>query len=423
MRKRTTVAGVLSLVGAAGPSVLVASCSEEFVWPVGSEECVAEPQQGAWDPNLLNWIDVGAPGADVPKQEPWHDIQPHHAFLVAVHAAHLPSGELILYHGEGETRVWPIGTPPEQMRWHPVPFDVPQANPDLCSYQPVDPSYRCFADIFCSGQVVLPDGRLFVAGGNVEGNAGGGGLSDMFLFDPADADQDVFPFGWARSNDTMEVDRWYPTLTVIPGATPQVSPFGRVLIVSGATRTLGGASTPIFELYDADPEVDQVTTLTIQGESPFNSANPMPLYPFMFLLPNGDIFFAGGEDATENTRRGRVLIPDYNNGGTWAWHPRIFESSITGGSAVMYAPGKIMKSGGLAPGDDQLAHQITETIDLSNTTSGNYTNAPDFVVTAPMARARHFHTLTLLPDGRVVATGGNSRGNGRVGDHTSYDCD
>jgi hypothetical protein len=324
----------------------------------------------------------------------------------------------LFYHGEGETRVWPIGESATEIRWHPVPFEVPKANPDLCSYDPPDPT-RCFADIFCSGQVVLPDGRLFVAGGNVEGNAQGGGLSDMFLFNPAGADQDVYPFGWAKSGATMQVDRWYPTLTVIPGATPQASPFGRVLIASGATRTLQGEATPIFELYD--PATDQVSTLAIAGPSPFTGSTPIPLYPFMFLLPNGDIFYAGGEGTAQ--MKGRVLIPDYNNNGTWAWHPREFESAISGGSAVMYAPGKIMKSGGIFAGDpDQRAHQITETIDLSNTPSGAYSNAPDFVITAPMARARHFHTLTLLPDGRVVATGGNSRGNGEAGDHQDFEC-
>lgn len=96
MRNRTTVAGILSLIGAMGPSVLVVSCAEEFVWPVGSEECVAEPQEGVWDPNLLDWWDVGEPGGDAPKAAPWDDILPHHPHLVAVHAAHLPSRELVL---------------------------------------------------------------------------------------------------------------------------------------------------------------------------------------------------------------------------------------------------------------------------------------------------------------------------------------
>ncbi len=328
-------------------SLLGVTCSDEYVLPVG-EVCVAEAQEGAWDA-VLDWSDVGPPGNDVLKAPPWDDILPHHPFLVAVHAAHLPSGELILFHGQGETRVWPIGAPASEMRWHPVPFEVPQSDPDLCSYTP-GTGQRCFADIFCSGHAVLPDGRFLVAGGNVTGGPTGGGLTDLFLFDAIGADEDLYPFGWAKSGDAMDIDRWYPTLTVIPGAAPGLSPFGRVLISSGATRMLEGRATPAFELYD--PATDEVAPLIIQGDSPFteSDAAPIPLYPFMFLLPNGDIFYAGGEGTAQTD--GRVLIPDYNNGGTWAWHPREFQSAISGGSAVMYAPGKIMKSGGVVAGDD-----------------------------------------------------------------------
>ena len=111
------------------------------------------------------------------------------------------------------------------------------------------------------------------------------------------------------------------------------------------------------------------------------------------------------------------------------------QSEINGGSAVMYEPGKILKSGGVHRGDnnppggniadvDDIAEFGTETIDLSTFASGDYATAPDFtwVERQDMNRARHLHTLTVLPDGRVAATGGNTRSNGIEGDHPENEC-
>lgn len=194
--------------------------------------CGAALQDGDWDGALQDWSDPGEPG-DPLKDPPYQDILPHHSYMTAVHAAHLPSGELILFHGQGEQRLWPIGYSDDFMRWHPLPFTVPQANPDLCSYVPPTGG-NCYADLFCSGHVVLPDGRFFVAGGNVDGSPDGGGLVDTFMFDPVGADPEVAPFGWV-DGPNMAVDRWYPTLTVIPGANPATDAMGRVLISSAPT--------------------------------------------------------------------------------------------------------------------------------------------------------------------------------------------
>lgn len=403
--------------------------------------CDPEAPDGQWDPMLADWTDPGEAG-DPPKAEPYHDIIPHHPYMTAVHATHLPSGELMLFHGQGEQRLWTIGAAASDMRWLPLPFTVPQTNPDLCSYNP-DPEplangFSCYADLFCSGHVVLPDGRMFVAGGNVDGSPSGGGLVDTFTFNPVGAHPSVPPFGWTREPD-MAVDRWYPTLTVIPaapGADPIAAAMGRVLISSGASRVEGGQNT--FELYD--PSTGVMSTLNIEGTSPFTAGNPIPFYPFIFVLPNGDIFYAGGEGAPEAIDDGRVLLPDYNNNGTWRWHEQVFDSDINGGSAVMYAPGRILKSGGVHRGDnnmaggfipdeDDIAEFATETIDLSTFASGDYADpenpAPEFTTVArsDMNRTRHFHTLTVLPDGRVIATGGNTRGNGHTGDSQNNACD
>jgi len=67
----------------------------------------------------------------------------------------------------------------------------------------------------------------------------------------------------------------------------------------------------------------------------------------------------------------------------------------------MYAPGKIMKSGRSVDPDQPVipATATTYVIDMNQPT-------PRWRQTAPMAFARTYHTLTLLPDGTVLATGG-----------------
>ena len=210
----------------------------------------------------------------------------------------------------------------------------------------------------------------------------------------------------------MAIDRWYPTLTALPD--------GRVLISSGASRVAGGHNR--LEIFDPSDG----SVILLDADYPDPSNNGMPLYPFMFVLPTGDILYAGAEGASATHSKGRVLLADYDGGDDdWEWYERVFESSINGGSAVMYEPGKIMKSGGLAfDDDDETAIAGTEIIDLSNVDDcGGYDNAPDFVAVAPMNEARHFHTLTLLPDGRVLASGGNRRGNSMFGDHTTNECE
>lgn len=392
---------------------------------------MTEPVDGAWvtgpTEGVIDWQDPGQVTIDPYKTTDYEDIRPHHEELNPVHAAHLPTGELILFHGMGEQRIWPIGAGNANIRWHPLPYEVP---PNLCSHPGlVIPNGRCFASIFCAGHVVLPDGRFFVAGGDVDGTPDGGGLIDTFTYDPWRGAASLFgpfdfdekpPFGWRKHTD-MYVDRWYPTLTVLPD--------GRVLISSGASRLPLSQGQNTFEVFDPTVgPLGSMTPLAIAGTSPFSDSEPIPWYPFMFVLPNGDIFYAGGEGASAVTSRGRVLVPDYNNNGTWKWSSRVFASTINGGSAVMYQPGKIMKSGGLRTSESSfgdIAHAKTETIDLSQYESDDYAAAPNFYTNASMDmnEPRHYHTLTLLPDGRVLATGGNTRSNSELGDRIEHPCE
>lgn len=363
---------------------------------------------GAWDPSPLDWTDPGEPGDEPAKDPPHDDICPHHPWLTAVHAAHLPTGELLMYHGQNEERLWTIDAPAAEMRWVPIPYPIDAEHCNVGSVCGGD----CYPDIFCSGASLLDTGELFVVGGNVTGSPLGGGLFNTYIFDPRSADAGSYPFGWTQGPD-MQVDRWYPTVTEF--STPTGPKF---LISGGASLTPGGQNT--FEVYDPAVGTNGEVTILPVNFTEVGGGDDMPAYPFIFQLPNGDLFYAGGEGAGNAARHGHVLIPDFNNAGTWAWDDHDFASNTNGGSAVQYRPGKILKSGGI--GDGGFAVSTTESVDLSDRPSGDYGTAGNFVARDDMNFARHFHTLTMLCDGRVLATGGNEKGNGEEWHDISNPC-
>jgi len=275
--------------------------------------------------------------------------------LVPVHIASLSNGRIAVWDGFdaaiNSERVW---------------------DPNTGTFDPI-PNGR---NLFCSAHVTLPDGRLFIAGGHLEANDG---LKDTWLFTPSDR-------SWFRGPD-MANGRWYPTATTLPD--------GRVLVVSGDNITLNapGQTVPLTNASQTLPEIYDVDRNTW---APLTAAQRrMPLYPFMFVLPNGKVFDAGPDLVT------RTL--DVSTG---AW-TTVGSSPIDGHSAVMYRPGKILKSG--TWGDPDFPNRVVDgraaAIDM---TAGT----PAWREVAPMRHPRSFHTLTALLDGTVLASGGASASDG-----------
>src|SRR5262249_54384276 len=116
----------------------------------------------------------------------------------------------------------------------------------------------------------------------------------------------------------MMYPRWYPTLTTLPD--------GRVLAISGSD-TCETCPVPIPEVYD--PVTNTWKQLT-------GASLSVPLYPFMFVLPDGRVLEAGSVGSAIPTQ-----VLDVN---TQKW-TMIDSTVVDGHSAVMYEPGKIMKSG------------------------------------------------------------------------------
>ncbi len=219
-------------------------------------------------------------------------------------------------------------------------------------------------DIFCSGHSFLADGRLLVAGGN-------GGNETQTFGSPYAALYDLVSNTWTRLPN-MNAGRWYPTVTTLAN--------GDALVIAGSTET--GANNPLPQVWQAASGTWRDLTSAVLS---------LPLYPRMHLAPNGKVFLAGASTAA------RYL----DTSGTGAW-TAVANSSVYRdyGSSVMYGDGKVLIVGGSA-GRTTPATNTAEVIDLN-------APSPAWRAVAPMAYARRHLNATLLPDGTVLVNGGTS---------------
>lgn len=215
--------------------------------------------------------------------------------------------------------------------------------------------------LFCSGHSLLPDGRLLATGGQKNASAFGEPHTNIF---------DFRTNAWARTDD-MNAGRWYPTNTTLAN--------GEVLVVSGNIDSTQGVNTL--------PQVWQ----TSGGWRSLSGAagQILPLYPWMFLTPSGRVFNAGPEAAT--------LFLNTSGSGSWTNGPSSRYGYRDYGTAAMYDDGKIVIIGGGEPTN------TAEVIDLNS-------DPPSWRNVSPMAHARRQLNSTILPDGKVLVTGGTSAG-------------
>jgi hypothetical protein len=110
-------------------------------------------------------------------------------------------------------------------------------------------------------------------------------------------------------------------------------------------------------------------------------------YPLSYLLPDGRIFSIGPSSGV--SRILNINTPSWTNAG---------QLPFFNGALTQYRPGKFLYSGGGSPWLAQ-TNGNTAVLDLSSGTP-NYRN------TSSMAFGRHQHNLVVLPDGNVLAVGG-----------------
>ena len=267
--------------------------------------------------------------------------------VVGVHVALLPNGKVLAYDsiGDNATETYPVQDHSRATVWDPA----------TGTQTPVDVDTGF--NIFCSGLAHLPDGRMFMAGGNLDQQLNG--IVETHIFDPV---TNLWSLG-----PNMLGGRWYPTVTPLSN--------GEMLITSGRVNT---------------PEV-RTTAGNLRALT--GASLSLPLYPWIDVAPNGRAFYSGPDQTL------RAL----DTSGTGAWQTFGQRDSINrdyGGHAI-YNIGKMLVAGGGGSTKD------ARVVDFNGAT-------PQVTATAPMAFGRRQHNLTVLADGTVLATGGNSSGAGLV---------
>jgi hypothetical protein len=355
-RVRPGLAAVLAAVSAAGftaPSIALGHGGVETVAGHAAED--AAPHDPAIEPQLsartraatigdATQAAVATAGAegDVGQWGPVEDWP-----VVGVHVALLPNGKVLAYDsvGDNATETYPVHDHTRATVWDPA----------TGTQTPVwvNTGYN----VFCSGLAHLADGSVFLAGGNK--NAQLEGIVQTHIFNPTTNT-------WSLGPD-MAAGRWYPSVTPLPT--------GEMLITEGG------------------PDMPEVRT-TAGGLRALSTASlNLPLYPWMDVAPDGRTLYSGPDQT----------LRKLNTNGTGAWQTFGQRDAINRsyGSHALYDIGKILVAGGGASSND------ARVIDMNGAT-------PTVAATAPMANGRRQHNLTVLADGTVLATGGNSSGAGLV---------
>lgn len=271
--------------------------------------------------------------------EPWP--------INAIHTVLLPTGQVLAWQESGDFALFEDD--PLIYIWDPATGDLEPA--------PLEPDYN----IFCAGQVLLPDGRVLAAGGT---DLLWSGTSASFFFDPPSESWSIGPY--------MNVDRYYPSLVSLDD--------GRVLAAGGSN----GPFLPVEPLEILAPG---------PGEAwqPLEGADaPLGEYPWLHLGPDGRVVLTGPTGASRFLDLAQ---------GEWEEGPTPDGTTREGGSSVLLPGGnRILVTGGQAT-FGLPATATAEVLELGD--------APSWRAVAPMSHARRDHDLTLLPDGRVLAVGGS----------------
>ncbi len=282
-----------------------------------------------------------------------------------VHTALMNNGKVLIVSGSGNVAA--------ETNFRSAVLDLQTYNITVTNSMPWD--------MFCNGMVVLADGRVFVNGGNYKYDPFFGERRNA-VFDPAT--------GLFTDVQPMAHGRWYPTTTMLGD--------GRVMTFSGLDENSNTNST--VEIYTVGSGWSQAYSA---GWTP-------PLYPRMHLLPDGRVLYSGSGTGS------RIFDPS-----ALTWSPGVVantnsSTTRTYGTSVLLPlrasegyKARVMIFGG---GNPSIA-----TTEILNT----YETPLQWRPGPPMSQPRIEMNATILPNGKVLATGGS--GSDEVASTASLNAD
>ena len=235
-------------------------------------------------------------------------------------------------------------------------------------------------DVFCGGDAFLPDGRMLSAGGTKSYNPFTG-RADAIIFDPKTRQ-------WSFTAH-MAHGRWYPTLMTLGD--------GRMLATTGLDAQGGEGSKNSMEIFAPG-------TATWQTRH-FAHGVALPLYAHLFQMEDGRIFFTGGR--MDDPMNAQPCIFDVTHDPVPSVPvPDLLAPVRRNQSASVILPPaqaqKVMVSGGGPPEKPDKTH-ATDEVSIVDLKSPH----PTYVAAMPMALARMHLNLVLLPDRTVFVSGGS----------------
>lgn len=267
--------------------------------------------------------------------------------LISAHAVLMPDGRVMSYGTDGTGRQTGYFI-----------YDVWDPQAPLESSHVTLPNMTA-TDIFCSSQVVLPQGgNVFLAGGdNWTGTA---------TTNTGNKNTTLFSYGentLVRGNNLNRA-RWYSSTTTL---------------LNGEVYTQGGSGgTDLPEIRGLDGQFRLLTGA--------NTSSLHFQYPRNFVAPDGRVF---GFDST-----GRMYYVDTSGNGAVTLGAQLPSGVRSSSSSVaMFRPGRILQFGG--------ASNQAVVIDINGAT-------PVVTTTQPLSTRRDLVNAAILPDGKVLATGGST---------------
>ncbi len=243
-------------------------------------------------------------------------------------------------------------------------------------------------DLFCSGHAFLPDGRLLVAGGTEAyedevNDVPYRGERRARFFDPVTETYEDAP--------SMAIGRWYPTL-VSRGD-------GSIVTLAGFDHR--GRHSNTFQTFN--PATGAWSANQPIGTWPTGIGVYSPLYPSMHLQADGLLFYSGVHvfAAGPNTPPYRWDVDA--NEVTWMDSNAALDVQRRDQAASVLLPPaqaqKVMVIGGGQEVNTNVAVASTAVIDLTQP-NPTYTAGP------PIDAPKMYVSAVILPDGRVLQTGG-----------------
>lgn len=275
--------------------------------------------------------------------------------------------------------------------------------------------------------VLLPDGKVLVAGGLTMVGYSLRTIAEVEIYDPATR-------VWTTTN-SMHAPRIWGTPTVLPN--------GKVLIAAGDNYNGVLANCELF-----DPTTG---TWSVTG-----SMNMARIHHISVLLPNGKVLVAGGSGPGGNNNGGWIQSAECYDPDTEIWTTNNpMNTPRAWATGTLLPNGKVLVVGGWSSGDLSTAELFDPALgtwtytgslnigrDLHGAVllpngkvlvagsgeSATSTSAElydpstgQWTMTGPMRVARSFSAMTLLPNGKVLVSGGEDGNRNAIPSAELYD--